>query len=174
MARLFFIFWICSNIFRKFSGCRRSILISETIIRFFFPLAFQCRIPNYSTAKTREDIAKRKWKTMVRLFFIFWIRSNKFSNFSGCRRSILISETIIRFVFPLAFQCRIRNYSTAKTREDITKRKRKTMVRFTVWIRKSANFPTFLWMEILQLYASRCIIFLNRTCAIKKHYARVL
>ena len=32
---------------------------------------------------------------------------------------------IIRFVFPLAFQCRIRNCSTAKTREDIAKRKRK-------------------------------------------------
>ena len=37
MVRLFFIFWICSNIFRDFSDCRRSILISEMIIRFFFP-----------------------------------------------------------------------------------------------------------------------------------------
>ena len=32
---------------------------------------------------------------------------------------------IIRFVFPLAFQCRIQNSSTEKTREDIAKRKRK-------------------------------------------------
>ena len=32
---------------------------------------------------------------------------------------------IVRFVFPLAFQCRIQNCSTAKTREDIAKRKRK-------------------------------------------------
>ena len=62
---------------------------------------------------------------MVRLFFIFWIRSNKFRNFSGCRRSILISEKIIRFVCPLAFQCHIQNCSTAKTREDMAKRKRK-------------------------------------------------
>ena len=32
---------------------------------------------------------------------------------------------VIRFVCPLAFQCRIRNCSTAKTREDIAKSKRK-------------------------------------------------
>ena len=108
ITRLFFIFWIRSNIFCNFSGCRRSI------VRFVCSLAFQCRISNYSTAKTREDIAKRKLKTMVRLFFIFWIRSNIFRNFS-----------VIRFVFPLAFQCRIPNYSTAKTCEDIAKRKRK-------------------------------------------------
>ena len=125
MARLFLIFWICSNIFRVFSDYKRPIFECFYIIRFVFPLAFQCRIPNYSTAKTREDIAKRKRQTLVRLFFIFWIRSNIFRNFSGCRRSILISEMVIRFVFPLAFQCRIPNYSTAKTREDIAKRKRK-------------------------------------------------
>ena len=34
IARLFFIFWIRSNIFRDFLGCRRSILISKTVIRF--------------------------------------------------------------------------------------------------------------------------------------------
>ena len=66
-------------------------------------------------------------KTMVRLFFIFWIRSNIFRNFSGCRHLILISEMVIRFLFPLALQCRARipNYSSAKTREDMAKRKRK-------------------------------------------------
>ena len=99
-------FWIRSNIFRHFSGCRRSILISEIIIRFVFPLAFQCRIPNYSTAKTCENIAKRKRKMNVRLFFIFWIRSNIFLNFLGCRRPIFKCFYIIRFVCPLAFQCR--------------------------------------------------------------------
>ena len=31
-------------------------------IRFVFPLAFQCHIPNCSTAKTREDPAKRMRK----------------------------------------------------------------------------------------------------------------
>ena len=62
---------------------------------------------------------------IARLFFIFWIRSNIFRDFLSCRRSILISERIIRFVCPLAFQCRIRNCSTAKTCEDIAKRKRK-------------------------------------------------
>ena len=45
-----------------FSGCRRSVLISETVIRFFFPLAFQRCIRNCSTAKTCKDIAKRKRK----------------------------------------------------------------------------------------------------------------
>ena len=124
MARLFLIFLIRSNIFCNFLDCRRLILISETVIRFFFPLAFQSRIPNYSTAKTSEDIAKRKQKPMVRLFLTFWIRSKIFRNFSGCRLSIVISEMVIRFVCPLAFQCRIRNCSTAKTREDIVKRKR--------------------------------------------------
>ena len=53
-------FGIRSNIFRDFSGCRLSILISEMIIRFVFPLAFQRRIPNYSTAKTREATAKTR------------------------------------------------------------------------------------------------------------------
>ena len=62
MARLFLIFWIGSNIFHDLSGFRHSISISETIIRFVFPLAFRYRIPNYSTAKTREDIAKTKRK----------------------------------------------------------------------------------------------------------------
>ena len=37
----------------------------------------------------------------------------------------VISEKVIRFVCPLSFRCRIRNCSTAKTREDIAKRKRK-------------------------------------------------
>ena len=62
MAQFFFIFWIHSIIFCDFLGCRCSILISEIIIRFVFPLAFQCHIPSYSTAKTREDMAKRKRK----------------------------------------------------------------------------------------------------------------
>ena len=38
------------------------MLIFETVIRFACPLAFQRRIPNYATAKTREDMAKRKRK----------------------------------------------------------------------------------------------------------------
>ena len=140
MARL--IFWIRSNIFRDFSGPRRSILISETIIKFVFPLAFQCHIRNCSTAKTPEDIAKRKRKTMVRLFLHFLDLFKHIS--SGCRRWILISEMIIRFVLPLAFQCRIPKYSTAKTGEDIAKRKWKTMVRlfFIFWIR-SNKFRNF-------------------------------
>ena len=103
-----FICWTCSNIFRDFSGCSRPIFNCFFIIRFVFPLAFQRSILNCSTAKTREDIAKRKRKTKVRLFFIFCIRSNIFRDFSGCRRSILIP-----------------NYSTAKTREDMAKTKRK-------------------------------------------------
>ena len=39
-------------------------------------------------------------------------------------------------------------------------------------IRKSANF-FMMEIPVLQLYASRCIIFLNRTSAVKKYYARV-
>ena len=74
-------------------------------------------LPGSSWAWTRPS--------SVRLFFIFWIRSNKFCNFSGCRCSILISEKVIRFVCPLAFQCRIPNYSTAKTHKDMAIRKRK-------------------------------------------------
>ena len=144
IARLFFIFWISSNIFQEFSGCRRSILISEKIIRFVFPMAFQYCIPNYSTAKTRKDIAKRQRKTMVRLFFIFWICSNKFRNFSGCSRLILISEMIIRFVCPLAFQCRIPNYSTAKTREDMVKRKRKVKNYYSAFLHFLDSFKHIL------------------------------
>ena len=119
MARLFFIFWIRSNIIRDFSGCRRWILISETIIIFLlYSLAFQCRIPSYSTAKTREDIAKRKRKTMVRLFFIFWIRSNIFRDFSGCRRPIFKCFDIIRFPMPYSkiLYCKnSRRYGEKKT-----------------------------------------------------------
>ena len=65
---------------------------------------------------------------MARLFFIFWIRSNIFRNFSGCRRPIFNCFYIIRFVFSLAFQCCIRNCSTAKTSKDIAKRKRKVEI----------------------------------------------
>ena len=114
-----------------FSGYRRSIFECFHIIRFVFPLAFQCQIQNCSTAKTREEIVKRKRKVenYDSAFFIFWIRSNIFCDFSGCFCSILISEKIIRFVFLLAFQCPIPKYSTAKTFEDIAKRKWKTMIR---------------------------------------------
>ena len=124
-----------------FLGCRCLILISETIFRFFFPWTFQRRIRNCSTAKPREDIVKRKQKTMVRLFFIFWIRSNIFCNFLGCRRLILISETIIRFDCPLAFQCRIPNYSTAKITKIWRKENRKlkmiAQLFFIFWIRSN-------------------------------------
>ena len=92
------------------------------------------------------------------LFFIFWIRSNIFRDFLSRRRSILISEMIIKFVFPLALQNRIRNCSTAKTREEIAKRKRKVEndgnggrdveVEFLVYHRSSAY--TFLAGETLQ------------------------
>ena len=61
-TRLFFIFWIRSNIFRNFSGCRHPIFKCFNIIRFVFPLAFQRCIPNCSTTKTREATAKRKRK----------------------------------------------------------------------------------------------------------------
>ena len=47
---------------RDFSGYRRPIFECFYIIRFVFPLAFQCHIQNCSTAKTREDMAKRKRK----------------------------------------------------------------------------------------------------------------
>ena len=47
--------------------------------------------------------------------FIFWTCSNIFCDFSGCRRPIFNCFYIIRFVCSLAFQCRIRNCSTAKT-----------------------------------------------------------
>ena len=127
MVWLIFISWIGSNIFRNFSGCRLLILIYEMVIIFICPLAFHCHIPNYSTAKTHKDIAKEngKSKMIAWLFFIFWICSNIFCKFLGCRRLILISEMVIRFVFTLAFQCRIRNCSAAKTRKDKVKRKRK-------------------------------------------------
>ena len=72
-TRLFFIFWIRSNIFRNFSGCRRPIFKCFDTIRFVFPLAFQRRILNCSTAKTREATAKRKWKVEndVSAFLLF-------------------------------------------------------------------------------------------------------
>ena len=93
------------------------------IIRFVFPLAFQRRIQNYSTANTPEDIAKRKRKVemMSWLFFIFWICSNIFRDFSDCRRLIFNCFYIIRFVFLLAFQRRIPNCSTTKTWEATAK-----------------------------------------------------
>ena len=125
MSRLFFIIWIRSNIFRYFSGCRSPIFKCFYIIRFVFPLAFQHRIPNCSTAKTRTATTKTKHEVENRLFFIFWVRCNLLRDFSGSRRPIFKYFYIIRFVFPLAFQCRILNYSTAKTREDMAKRKRK-------------------------------------------------
>ena len=89
IVRLFFIFWIRSNIFCNFSGCRRSILISEKIIRIDCPLAFQCRIQKYSTAKTRKDMTQKKTesrKWLLGFSSLFWICSNIFRNFSGCRR----------------------------------------------------------------------------------------
>ena len=118
---------IRSNVFRDFLGCRCSILISEIVIRFGCPLAFQCHIPNYSTAKLAKIWRKEngKLKMIARLFFIFWIRSNIFRDFLGCRCSILISETIIRFVFPLAFQSHIPNCYTVKTREATVKTRQK-------------------------------------------------
>ena len=120
-----FIYWTCSNIFRDFSGCRRPIFKCFDIIRFVFSLAFQRRILNCSTAKTRAATTKTNHEVENRLFFIFWVRCNLLRDFSGSRRPIFKCFDIIRFVFPLAFQCRIRNCSTAKTREDMAKRKRK-------------------------------------------------
>ena len=121
-----FTFWISSNIFRNFSGFRRPILKCFDIIRFFFPLAFQRRIPSCSTAKTREATAKRKRKiendVSAFLHFLDSFKHISF-DFSGCRSPIFKCCYIIRFVFPLSFQCRIWNCSTAKTCEDIAKRK---------------------------------------------------
>ena len=98
MVRLFFIFWICSNIFCNFSGCRRSILISESVIRFVFPLAFQRPIQNYSTAKTGEDMAKtkRKVENDYSAFLHFLDSFKHILGFLGCRRSILINGHQIR------------------------------------------------------------------------------
>ena len=62
MARLFFIFWVRWNLFRDFSGSRRPIFKCFYIIRFAFPLAFQRRIPNCSTAKTHDATTKTKHK----------------------------------------------------------------------------------------------------------------
>ena len=106
---LFFIFWICSNIFRDFLGCRLPIFKCVDIIRFVIPLAFQRCIPNCFTIKTREATAKRKRKVEndVSAFLHFWIRSNIFRNFSGSRSPIFNCFYIIRFVFPFAFQRQI-------------------------------------------------------------------
>ena len=64
-------------------------------------------------------------KTIARLFFIIWVRWNLFCNFSGCRCPICKCFYIIRFAFPLAFQRRIPNCSTAKTDDATTKTKHK-------------------------------------------------
>ena len=125
MARLFFIFWVRCNLLRDFSSSRRPIFKCFDIIRFVFPLAFQRRIRNCSTAKIRAATTKTKHEVENRLFFIFWVRCNLLRDFSGSRSPIFKFFKIIRFVFPLAFQCRIRNCSTAKSREDMAKRKRK-------------------------------------------------
>ena len=63
---------------------------------------------------------------------------------------------IIRFVFPLAFQCHIQNCSTAKTSEDIAKRKQKV----------ESNGSTFLYFldsykHILQFSRATNVRFLN-------------
>ena len=101
---------------------------------------------------------------MFRLFFIFWIRSNIFCDFSGCRPSILISEVIIRFVCPLAFQCRIPNYSTAKTREDMAKRKRKVAnncLAFLHFLDSFKHISRFLWLQafdfLMFIYHQICL-----------------
>ena len=74
-TRIFFKIWIRSNILHDFSGCRRPIFKCFTIIRFVFWLAFQRRITNCSSTKTREDTTKWKRKsiTMVRLFFKWFV-----------------------------------------------------------------------------------------------------
>ena len=64
------------------------VVIYCTIQTRHFLATVQYLTPKYSTAKTHKDIAKSKRKTMVWLFFIFWIRSNIFSNFWDCRHSI--------------------------------------------------------------------------------------
>ena len=74
-TRIFFKIWIRSNILNDFSGCRRPIFKCFPIIRFVFWLAFQRRITNCSSTKTREDTTKWKRKsiTMVRLFFKWFV-----------------------------------------------------------------------------------------------------
>ena len=85
MARLFFIILIHSNIFRDFLGCRGSILISETVsLSIGFPMLYSQLF--YCKNSQRNTVAKKKRKMMVQLFFIFWIHSNKFRNFSGVVR----------------------------------------------------------------------------------------
>ena len=74
---LFFIFWICSNIFGDFSVCRHTIFKCFDTIRFVFPLAFQCRIPNFSTTKTCKWYSEKKTESQKRcigfsLFFVFF------------------------------------------------------------------------------------------------------
>ena len=123
MARLFFILWIRSNIFWDFAGCGCSIFKCYTIIRFVCPLAFQRRILNCSTAKTRAATTKTKHEVENRLFFIFCVRCNLLRDFSGSRRPIFKYFYIIRFVFPLSFQRHNRNCSTTKTRATTTKTK---------------------------------------------------
>ena len=137
MVRLFFIFWIRSNIFRHFSGCRRPIFKCFDIIRFVFPLAFQRRILNCSTAKTRAATTKTKHEVENRLFFIFWVRCNLLRDLSGSRRPIFKYFYIIRFVFPLAFQRRIRNCSTANICAATTKNKTQSRKR---WLGFSSFF----------------------------------
>ena len=100
MARLFFILWIRSHMFRDISGCGCSIFKCYTIIRFVFALAFQRSILNCSMVKTRAATTKTKHEVENRLFFIFWVRCNLLRDFSGSRRPIFKLYDIIRFVFP--------------------------------------------------------------------------
>ena len=132
MARLFFILWIRSNIFRDFSGCGCSIFKCYTIIRFVFALAFQRRILNCSAAKIREDRTKRRRKVENDgAAFLPNLDSFKHKTrfLGGYKASDFYLSILIRFFFALAFQSRIPHCSTAKIREDMTKiiRKRHTL-----------------------------------------------
>ena len=76
IARLFFIFWICSNIFRNFLGCS---------VRF----QFLKRSLDWSFHKLSNALFQI---ILLQKLFIFWIRSNIFRDFTGCKSSILISD----------------------------------------------------------------------------------
>ncbi len=109
--------WVRWNLLRDFSDPRRPIFKCFDIIRFVFSLAFQRRILNCYTAKTRAATTKTKHEVENRLLFIFWIRY--FNNVK--RRSFRWS------LFPTSSQTmygseKIRKRSIYKT---ITRRKTK-------------------------------------------------
>ena len=84
MVRLFFTIWIRSNILRDFyGGCRHPIFICrsslDSSLHQLSNAIFQIVLVQKLAKIGRKEY--KKSKTMVRLFFIIWIRSNILRNF---------------------------------------------------------------------------------------------